>query len=56
MKKLGLSEADESGASQAMETYARLFDHPLSTSDIVALAALFGWSVDDAENARVACN
>jgi hypothetical protein len=33
--------------SEDLETYAKLFCHPLSYSQIQALAALFGWAVPD---------
>lgn len=41
MKKLGLSPEPNGISAETMEAYAKLFDHPLSSSHVAALAALF---------------
>lgn len=45
MKKLGLIAEEESLTEEARESYARLFEHPIPSSHVMALAALFGWTV-----------
>lgn len=45
MKKLGIHVENDMPSFSDIDAYARLFDHPLSTSHIAALAALFGWTV-----------
>lgn len=46
MKRLGIP-VEQSMTQQNAEEYARLFDHPLSSSHVAALAALFGWTAPD---------
>lgn len=45
MKKLGIIMDLHQLSQEAREAYARLFEHPLSTSHVAALAVLFGWTV-----------
>lgn len=53
MKKLGLVRDQDNINQQYVDAYARLFDHPLSQSHIVALA-LFGLSAPQTGEARTA--
>lgn len=45
MKKLGIIENQSAIDPHLVDAYAKLFDHPLSTSQIATLTALFNWSV-----------
>lgn len=52
MKRLGLVSDQQNDNTYDLEAYVKLFDHPLPTPHIAALAALFGWTVPDDGEAR----
>lgn len=43
MRKLGILSDQEQITSEAKESYAKLFEYPLSRAQLAALALLFGW-------------
>lgn len=45
MRKLGLLTEHEKITAEATEAYAKLFEHPLSRTQLTALASLFGWDI-----------
>lgn len=49
MKKLGIQTDQGDNVWESLDAYARLFDHPLSSSHLTALATLFGWRVPTEE-------
>jgi hypothetical protein len=44
MKSLGIVQEESTMSSDALDRYATMFSNPLTTGQIKALAALFGWS------------
>jgi hypothetical protein len=47
MVALNIIEDNEGFRRQALDDYAKLFNHTLSRSHVQALAALFGWAIPD---------
>lgn len=47
MRKLGLTPQQDLMSQEDRDVYANLFEHPLSRSQVSALASLFGWTVPD---------
>jgi hypothetical protein len=47
MRSLDIIGENEGIDQQALDDYAKLFVHPLSVSQLQALAALFNWSLPD---------
>jgi len=47
MRSLDIISENEGIDQQALDDYAKLFGHPLSDSQLQALAALFNWSLPD---------
>lgn len=52
IKCLGLSHDVEKVSHQALDSYCKLFENPLTDVHLSALAALFGWKVEDGDQAR----
>lgn len=52
MRKLGVLSDAEHITQEAREAYSRLFEHPLSRAHLMALTALFGWTVPAEDEAR----
>ncbi|KAF0900886.1 hypothetical protein E2562_036705 [Oryza meyeriana var. granulata] len=48
MRKLGFTAEDEKITRQAQDEYSKFFDNPLCDGHIAALAAIFGWSLEEA--------
>ena len=47
MRSLDIISENEGIDQQVLDDYAKLFGHPLSDSQLQALAALFTWSLPD---------
>lgn len=45
MRKLGILSDQEAITQEAREAYTKLFEHPLSRPQLMAVAALFGWTI-----------
>lgn len=54
IKCLGLLQDVEKVSQEALDNYCKLFLNPLTDAHLSALAALFGWKVEDAFQARAA--
>ncbi|GJN25111.1 hypothetical protein PR202_gb12898 [Eleusine coracana subsp. coracana] len=54
MRKLGLLAPTNRLSQEARDEYIRLFDHPLSRTQLAAVAAIFGWTVPESCEAPAA--
>ena len=56
IRSLGLAEANEKIDEEAQDRYSKLFNSTISDSHLSALAAIFGWSVEEGLEARSAAS
>lgn len=54
MRKLGVLAPNDGLSLEARDAYIRLFDHPLSRTQLAAVATIFGWSVPESCKAPAA--
>lgn len=54
IRSLGFTEDVEKIDQAAQDSYSKLFHKPVSDVHLVALAAIFGWTVEEGGEARTA--